>query len=231
MAAHYTRSRTTGSKIRASTLRLRSEFCSHELTSLSQRTVISLRIISGKFRGRRLKSPPSLGTRPTSDRLRETLFNILAPRISGARFLDLCAGSGAVGIEALSRGAAHATFVDKSRKMYALIEDNLQALKIDDREFEVISSEAARFLGRFEEKGSQPFDIVFFDPPYAADYETVLNYVGENAATLLGEDGVMVVEHEKRRDLASVFVALERYRLLKQGDSRLSFYRRSEPST
>jgi 16S rRNA (guanine966-N2)-methyltransferase len=184
-----------------------------------------LRIIAGKFRGRKLKSPPRLGTRPTSDRLRETLFNILAPRIAGARFLDLCAGSGAVGIEALSRGAAHATFVDKSRKMYALIEYNLKALKINDREAEVVTSEAAKFLGRCEQKGSRPFDIIFFDPPYAADYETVLNSVGENAATLLGEDGLMVVEHQKKKELAAEFSGLERYRLLKQGDSCLSFYR------
>jgi 16S rRNA (guanine966-N2)-methyltransferase len=184
-----------------------------------------VRIIAGKYRGRRLKSPPSLGTRPTSDRLRETLFNILAPRIAGARFLDLCAGSGAVGIEALSRGATHTTFVDKSRKMYALIEHNLEALKIDDRESEVVTSEAAKFLGRCEQKGSQPFDIIFFDPPYAADYEAVLNYVGENVATLLGEDGVMVVEHQKRKELVLEFGGLERYRLLKQGDSCLSFYR------
>ncbi len=84
----------------------------------------------------------------------------------------------------MSRGAGHATFVDQSRKMYALIEDNLQTLKIHDQEWEVISSEATKFLGRCEQKGTQPFDIIFFDPPYAADYETVLNYVGENAATL-----------------------------------------------
>lgn len=184
-----------------------------------------MRIIAGKYRGRRLKSPPSLGTRPTSDRLRETLFNILTPRIAGARFLDLCAGSGAVGIEALSRGAVHATFVDKSRKMYALIEDNLKALKIDDQEFEVVSAEAAKFLGRLEQKGSQSLDIIFFDPPYGADYETVLNYVGENGATLLNEHGLMVVEHQKKKELAAEFGDLERYRVLKQGDSCLSFYR------
>src|ERR1700681_1671520 len=98
-----------------------------------------LRIIAGKYRGRRLKSPPSLQTRPTSDRLRETLFNILAPRISGARFLDLCAGSGAVGIEALSRGAAHATIVDQSRRMCALIEANLEALTVEEDDVEVIN--------------------------------------------------------------------------------------------
>src|SRR5216684_3217088 len=97
-----------------------------------------MRIIAGKYRGRKLKSPPSLQTRPTSDRLRETLFNILAPRINGARFLDLCAGSGAVGIEALSRGAAHATFVDRSRKMCGLIEANLEALDVSQDGFVIV---------------------------------------------------------------------------------------------
>ena len=87
-----------------------------------------MRIIAGKYRGRQLKSPPSAQTRPTSDRLRETLFNVLAPRIEGARFLDLCAGTGAVGIEALSRGAEHVTFVDQSRKMCGLIEANTERL-------------------------------------------------------------------------------------------------------
>src|SRR2546429_8504056 len=101
-----------------------------------------MRIIAGKFRGRKLKSPPSLQTRPTSDRLRETLFNILAPRIAGTRFLDLCAGSGAVGIEALSRGSAYVTFVDRSRKMCSLIEANLDELKAGEDETDVVSSEA-----------------------------------------------------------------------------------------
>src|SRR5947199_845397 len=100
----------------------------------------ALRIIAGKYRGRRLKSPPTQQTRPTSDRLRETLFNILAPRIEGARFLDLCAGSGAVGIEALSRGAAHVTFVDQSRKMCTLIEANIQGLGIDQKQVDIVNS-------------------------------------------------------------------------------------------
>src|ERR1700681_2492403 len=102
-----------------------------------------LRIIAGKDRGRKLKSPPSLETRPTSDRLRETLFNILAPRIKGARFLDLCAGSGAVGIEALSRDAAHATFVDQSRRMCGLIEANLEEFAIDENDAEVVNDETS----------------------------------------------------------------------------------------
>src|SRR5216684_5729755 len=146
-----------------------------------------VRIIAGKYRGRTLKSPPSLQTRPTYDRLRETLFNILAPRIKGARFLDLCAGSGAVGIEALSRGAAHATFVDQSRRMCALIEANLVAIGIDEGEADVVSAEVLVFLrGRANKEGG-PFDIMFFDPPYATDYETILDYVGEHKERLLAK--------------------------------------------
>src|SRR5215468_4352398 len=108
-----------------------------------------MRIIAGKFRGRRLKSPPSDRTRPTSDRLRETLFNVLAPRMEGARFLDLCAGTGAVGIEALSRGAERVTFVDQSRKMCALIETNLNELIVDENEFEIVVAEASGFLRHY----------------------------------------------------------------------------------
>ncbi len=183
-----------------------------------------MRIIAGKYRGRRLKSPPSLQTRPTSDRLRETLFNILAPRIEGARFLDLCAGSGAVGMEALSRGAAHVTFVDRSRKMYALIETNLKLLNVRDDEVEVVSQEALDFLRRRTKKEAVAFEIIFFDPPYAMDYDDVLDFVGEHATQMLTEGGVMIVEHDRKKDLKEKFGALQRYRVLKQGDSSLSFY-------
>jgi 16S rRNA (guanine966-N2)-methyltransferase len=187
-----------------------------------------LRIIAGKYRGRRLKNPPSLQTRPTSDRLRETLFNILAPRIKGVRFLDLCAGSGAVGIEALSRGAAHTTFVDQSRRMCALIEANLETLKVDEDDVEVVGREASEFLRRRAKKEAEPFDIIFFDPPYATDYEAVLDHVGGHAARLLAEEGMIIVEHHRKNDLKEEFSALKRYRLLEQGDSVLSFY--SQPA-
>src|SRR5205814_1460366 len=106
-----------------------------------------MRVIAGKYRGRKLKSPPSIQTRPTSDRLRETLFNILAPRIEGARFLDLCAGSGAVGIEALSRGAARVIFVDQSRKMSALVAANVDSL-VTQTKIEIVAVEASEFLRR-----------------------------------------------------------------------------------
>ena len=149
---------------------------------------------------------------------------MLARRIKGARFLDLCAGSGAVGIEALSRGAAHATYVDQSRKMCALIEANFEALGVDEGEIDVVSAQALVFLRRRAKKEGGPFDIVFFDPPYETDYETILDYVGEHAARLLAEGGVVIVEHHHKNGLKEEFGELKRYRVLKQGDSCLSFY-------
>jgi 16S rRNA (guanine966-N2)-methyltransferase len=182
-----------------------------------------MRVIAGKYRGRKLKSPPSIQTRPTSDRLRETLFNILAPRIEGARFLDLCAGTGAVGVEALSRGAARVIFVDRSRKMSALVAANIESLEATDAT-EIVASEALEFLRRHIKHQAESFDIIFFDPPYAEDYEAVLAFIGEHAAEILRADGIVIVEHHKKR-LLSDDPPLKRYRELKQGDSILSFFR------
>jgi 16S rRNA (guanine966-N2)-methyltransferase len=186
-----------------------------------------MRIIAGKYRGRNLKSPPSLQVRPTSDRLRETLFNVIAPRIEEAQFLDLCAGSGAVGIEALSRGASHATFVDRSRKMCALIETNLDMLGVAEDRTDVFQAEASEFLRRItghSERSGGPWDIVFFDPPYASDYGTVLEHFGYPGSRLLAEGGIVVVEHHHKNLLPDEVGEIRRYRLLKQGDSALSFY-------
>ncbi|HKO96719.1 MAG TPA: 16S rRNA (guanine(966)-N(2))-methyltransferase RsmD [Pyrinomonadaceae bacterium] len=184
-----------------------------------------MRIITGKYRGRNLKSPPSLEVRPTSDRLRETLFNVLASRVPESRFLDLCAGSGAVGIEALSRGAAHVTLVDRSRKMCGLIESNLDLCQIPEDETEVVQSDAVAFLKRTKDrKAIEPWDIVYFDPPYALDYFPVLEYIGENFSSLLSEDGLLIVEHHHKNLLKDEVGSLTRTRTLKQGDSALSFY-------
>jgi len=187
-----------------------------------------MRIIAGKYRGRNLKSPPSLEVRPTSDRLRETLFNVVAPRIEGVRFLDLCAGSGAVGIEALSRGAAHATFVDGSRKMFALIEANLELCRVGKEERSVIHAEATAFLkqaARTIRGGKiEPWDLVFFDPPYATDYLEVLTSFATSLSGLLTETGLVVVEHHHKKELPDEVGNLRRSRVLKQGDSALSFY-------
>jgi 16S rRNA (guanine(966)-N(2))-methyltransferase RsmD len=186
-----------------------------------------MRIIAGKFRGRNLKSPPSLEVRPTSDRLRETLFNVIAPRIEGARFLDLCAGSGAVGIEALSRDAEHVTFVDRSRKMCSLIKSNLALCRIEEDESAVVQAEAYDYLRRqvAQRRGSfHPWDIVFFDPPYAIDYLPALEIFGTHGSTLLTDSGLLVVEHHHKNDLKDEAGRIIRTRILKQGDSTLSFY-------
>ena len=170
--------------------------------------------------------------RPTSDRLRETLFNVIAPRIEGTRFLDLCAGSGAIGIEALSRGAAHVTFVDRSRKMCGLVESNLDLVRIPEDETEVVQSEAEEFLRRaLTRRGRgglrpqlEPWDLVYFDPPYATDYLGVLKLFSDNAGALLADDGYLIVEHHHKNALPDEIGSIRRQRVLKQGDSALSFY-------
>jgi 16S rRNA (guanine966-N2)-methyltransferase len=183
-----------------------------------------MRVIAGVYGGRILKSPADNKTRPTSDRLRETLFNILAPRINNdTRFLDLCAGTGAVGIEAISRGAAYVTFVDRSKRSCALIEENLDSLEISENRTEVLALSAENFSGRTHETG---WDIVYFDPPYAMNYAPVLHEFGIAASRLLNEGGILVVEHHSKTELPDAVAHLRRWRILKQGETRLSFYER-----
>ena len=174
-----------------------------------------MRIIAGEYKGRNLKSPPSLDVRPTSDRLRETLFNVIAPRIEDARFLDLCAGSGAVGIEALSRGASHATFVDRSRRSCTLIESNLKLCRVPEEQWDIYCSEAYEFLKQTDEQ----WDIVYFDPPYKDDYVRTLEVAAARVNDLL------IAEHHHKTQLPEEIGKLDRTRILKQGDSALSFYR------
>jgi len=191
-----------------------------------------MRVIAGKYRGRNLKSPPSLEVRPTSDRLRETLFNVIAPRIKGTRFLDLCAGSGAVGIEALSRGATHVTFVDRSRRMCLLVKSNLDLCRIEANENEVVLAKAHDYLrrvtakssGAADSKNELQWDIVFFDPPYASDYFPTLDLLGSHSSSLLTEAGLVIVEHRHKNELQDEVGRIIRSRTLKQGDSALSFY-------
>jgi 16S rRNA (guanine(966)-N(2))-methyltransferase RsmD len=172
-----------------------------------------MRVIGGEFRSRRLKTLPGLATRPTPDRLRESLFNILAPRIEGATFLDAYAGTGAIGVEALSRGAAHAIFVEKNRAAVEVIRDNLQSLGITGRA-EVFTAKALSVLERLTA------NIVFLDPPYELERE----YAG--ALGLLGtrENPLVIVQHASRFTLAEEYGSLRRLRVVKQGDNSLSFY-------
>lgn len=176
------------------------------------------------YRGRILKSPNDLRTRPTSDRLRETLFNVLQPRIHpGTGFLDLCAGTGAIGIEALSRGAGFVTFVDKSRKACGLIEQNLDLLGVPEEQTEVFCQTADKFLSREKEK---VWDIIYFDPPYRENYNLVLAEIGEGEPPNLSEEGVFIAEHHSKNILPDRVGSIRRWRILKQGETWLSFYER-----
>lgn len=165
-----------------------------------------------------------MDVRPTSDRLRETLFNVIAPRIQDSRFLDLCAGSGAVGIEALSRGASHATFVDRSRRSCQLIESNLELCRVPEDEHAIYCSEAYDFL---RQTTLPAWDIVYFDPPYKQDYLKTLDLLGAKSSTLLTEEGLLIVEHHHKNTLPETIGDLSRTRVLKQGDSALSFYQKT----
>ena len=180
-----------------------------------------MRIIAGEYRGRVIKSPPDHKMRPTSDRLRETLFNVLAPHIDDStRFLDLCAGTGAIGIEALSRGAAFVTFVDRSKKSCALIEENLDSLDVPETMSDVQSLEAENFTAR---EHVEPWHIAFFDPPYENDYAIVLHEFGYNQKLLM-KDGMLIVEHHSKKQMPDEIGKLRRWRIIKQGETSISFY-------
>ena len=174
-----------------------------------------MRIIAGRFKGRRLKAPTWEGLRPTSDRLRETLFNILAPRIAGAHVLDGYAGTGALGIEALSRGAAHVTFVEDDRRAAALIAGNLAACGAEG-DYTIERRDVVSVLRR---SAGADFDLILLDPPY--DVVTVGELL-EAGARALARGGLLVLERATRREPA-VPPSLARVRDVRSGDSTLTF--------
>lgn len=187
----------------------------------------TMRIIAGTFRSRQLKSLKGLALRPTSDRLRETLFNVLAEHIPGCRFLDVFAGTGAVGIEALSRGATAVVFIENHPPAATLIQKNLNSLGISGCA-RILKLDALRALQRLAAEynpASALFDIVFLDPPYAAaeEYRRVLAFFG--SAPFLAPGGFVIAEHRRTFDLPEALGHLERVRMLHQGDASLSFFR------
>jgi 16S rRNA (guanine966-N2)-methyltransferase len=185
----------------------------------------TMRVIAGIYRSRPLGAPKGLGTRPTSDRLRETLFNVISLRIAGSRFVDLYAGTGAVGIEAISRGAEHVWFAEKATAAVGAIRANLAALKIQSG-YTLETRGVGALLERLG-KLSQPMDIVFLDPPYEAEaeYAGTLNFLGSGRGRgVLATDAVVIAEHGSKTMLAERYGALEQTRRIKQGDAALSFF-------
>jgi 16S rRNA (guanine966-N2)-methyltransferase len=178
-----------------------------------------VRIIAGSLKGRRLKTPDWDGLRPTSDKLRETLFNVLAPRIAGARVLDAFAGTGALGIEALSRGAASVTFVEQDRRAQALIAANLAQCGIDTG-YNLVRGAVDHAVAALQVPAFEPFDIVLLDPPYAMPGHAALMKIDE----LVAPSGLVVLEHRRRAEVPTAVGRLVRVRQVISGDSVLSLY-------
>lgn len=191
-----------------------------------------MRVIAGKFRSRPLRSLQGLDIRPTSDRLRETLFNVLTggnpQALEGSVWLDLFAGTGAVGIEALSRGATMVYFVEHSRRAAELIKQNLESLRISGG-FQILQQEAKHALFQLNAQTIQP-SFVFLDPPYRIQnaYRDTLEAL---ASTELARNALVIAEHEKRFDPGDSFGTLHRARVLQQGDAALSFYKHLVPQS
>jgi 16S rRNA (guanine(966)-N(2))-methyltransferase RsmD len=176
-----------------------------------------MRVIAGTLKGRRLDAPTWDGLRPTSDKLRETLFNLLAPRIGGARVLDGYAGTGALGIEALSRGASHVTFVEQDCRACALIRHNLDRCAIVGG-YVIIQATVLQAIERLH--GEPAFDVILFDPPYATDIQDALHHVGE----IVKPDGLVVLEHARKSEPPASPGRLVRTREVRSGDSALTLY-------
>lgn len=187
-----------------------------------------MRVIAGVYKSRSLHALPGMKTRPTSDRLRETLFNVLTAgnpsALEGSTWIDLFAGTGAVGIEALSRGASHVTFVDSGKAAAKVIRENLRSLGINTG-FEVLENDALWALRHLDAKGVKA-DYVFIDPPYAEEALYLQSLEMLSPSQILNSESLVIAEHDKRYDPGEEFGTLVRYRKLIQGDNGLSFYRK-----
>lgn len=182
-----------------------------------------MRVIAGSLKGRRLKAPAWEGLRPTSDKLRETLFNILSPRIAGARVLDGYAGTGAIGIEALSRGASEVIFVDQDHRAEALINENLARCGVANG-YAIIRADILGALALL--RTERAFDIIVLDPPYAASHNIAEVLAG--AGEFVAPGGLLVLEHARKTVTPDAAGRLARSREVRSGDSALSFYERKE---
>ena len=187
------------------------------------RIVSDMQVTDGKHKGKYLQSTDSPKVRPTARRIREVAFKILFRRIRARRFLDLCAGCGTVGIEAISRGAIIATFVERSARMCTFIKNNLKSCGIKEGHGEVCEMEVAPFLKKMW-KRRRFWDLVYFDPPYNENYDEALKYLSRGATVTPG--GVLIIEHHSEMFFPEKIGVLKRFRVVVQGETTLSFYER-----
>ena len=182
-----------------------------------------MRVISGRCKGRKLKAHKSMITRPTTDKVKESLFNIIGPNLSGERVLDLFAGSGALGIEALSRGASTALFVEKNFSVSRILHENIAFCKLGGQA-EVLVMNAKQAIDRLSTNGMQPFDLVFIDPPYKMAQDVIELIETMCANNLLSEEALVIVEHDGKVTMPDCIAALEQFRQEKYGETRITFY-------
>ncbi|MGI8670227.1 MAG: 16S rRNA (guanine(966)-N(2))-methyltransferase RsmD [Aridibacter sp.] len=185
--------------------------------------VSDMQITDGKFRGKYLKSIESRKVRPTARRIREILFRVIFRRVRAGRVLDLCAGAGTIGIEAISRGALIATFVERSAKMCSFIKQNLETCGIKEGHGEVFEMEAVPFLKKMQKK-RRFWDVVYYDPPYDTDYDEVLKYFENGVA--IKPHGVLVIEHHSEMFFPEYIGVMKRFKVVVQGETAISFYER-----
>jgi len=176
-----------------------------------------MRVTGGIGRGQRLKVPAGDRVRPTSDKVKQALFNILGDRVVGAVFLDLFAGAGGIGIEALSRGAARVVFVDGSRDSLTVVKHNIERTGFEERSQAVLSKAES-----FCKKPSGPYDIVFLDPPYSNEIQPLLEQIA--GADILKPDAIVIAEHFKKQTSPERAGGLTLYREAQYGDTMLAFY-------
>ncbi len=177
-----------------------------------------MRVTGGTGRGQRLKVPPGSRVRPTSNKVKQALFNILGNALVDASFLDLCAGAGGIGIEALSRGAGNVVFVDSSRESLTAVRNNIEQTGLGERAH-IVFAKAESYLKRPLEN----FDIIFLDPPYAQDLQPLLELIAGSG--VVKADGIVVAEHFRKQPSPEKAGALVRYREARYGDTVLAFYK------
>lgn len=182
-----------------------------------------MRVIAGEFKGRRLSPVPGQSTRPTTDKVKESIFNIIGPYFNGGTVLDLFAGTGALGIEAISRGMTRGIFIDKEPKALQVVRENIEACKLE-KQTELYRNDAGRAIQQLEQKQIK-IDLVFLDPPYHLHIIPLL-MAEMTKRDLLTEEAVLVAEHSAGTVLPVVIESLERWRFAEYGDTAVSFYRK-----